>query len=381
MYKNKILNILVFVSLLAAIWIPLHSKFYTVPAYSNLIAVNTEKHLITLASRMVKNQILNFDLSNGSTLPKSFINEVEQVRQTVGLWKVKIFTPKGEIIYSSDPKDIGNYTRKDFFTEMLKDGMPRTLIDKQNLSPENNGTSMSYMVETYVPIAGAKKAIGAFEIYYDITDTLNSLTQIESNEKKILFPIVFGLVLAVFLSSYYANKSIAELKLSKDKFKELSLSDDLTGLLNRRGFTYLVEKQLAIANRGDRYFFLIFIDLDEMKIINDTFGHEVGDEALVGTANILNNTFRDSDIIGRLGGDEFVILACQNKTLESEMVLKHRLEENIRLWNEEAKDHRFKISLSFGIASYSPEFPCSFDELITKADALMYESKQKKKKA
>ena len=83
---------------------------------------------------------------------------------------------------------------------------------------------------------------------------------------------------------------MAELKFSKEKFKELSLVDGLTGLLNRRGFINLVQKQLLIASRGDRYFFLIFIDLDNFKMINDTLGHNVGDEALVETANILNNT-------------------------------------------------------------------------------------------
>ena len=388
MYKNKILNILVLISFLGAAWIPLHSKFYTTPAYSNLIAINTEKYLIKLASRMVKNQNLNFDLSSSSSLPKAFINEVEDVRQTVGLWKVKIFTPKGEIIYSSDSNDIGSYTRKDFFAELLKDGMPRTFIDEKYLALKNNEPSKSYMLETYVPITSGKKTIGAFEIYYDITDTHNSLAKIKSKEEKILFPVVFGLLLAVFLSAYYANKSMAELKLSKEKFKELSLSDGLTGLLNRRGFTNLVQKQLLIANRGDRYLFLIFIDLDNFKKINDTLGHEVGDEALVETANILNNTFRNSDIIGRvgtdiigrLGGDEFAILTCQNKQLEAELAIRRRLEENIRLWNEE-KGHRFKLSLSYGIASYSPETPCSLEELITKADNLMYESKQKKKNA
>ena len=102
----------------------------------------------------------------------------------------------------------------------------------------------------------------------------------------------------------------------------------------------------------------------------------------------MNNTFRNSDIIGRvgtdiigrLGGDEFAILTCQNKQLEAELAIRRRLEENIRLWNEE-KGHRFKLSLSYGIASYSPETPCSLEELITKADNLMYESKQKKKNA
>ena len=85
-----------------------------------------------------------------------------------------------------------------------------------------------------------------------------------------------------------------------------------------------------------------------------------------------------TDIIGRMGGDEFAVVACQNKQLETEVIIRRRLEENIRQWNEE-KGHRFNISFSYGIASYSPEEPCSIEELIKKADSLMYESKQRKK--
>ena len=171
---------------------------------------------------------------------------------------------------------------------------------------------------------------------------------------------------------------MSQLIRAKEKFHQLAITDNLTGLLNRRGFNDFAEKQLKIINRGDKYSFLVFIDLDDFKLINDSFGHDVGDSALVETANILRNTFRQSDIIGRLGGDEFTILSTQENNLEDQFIIRQRLDKNLKLWNME-KRKLFKISFSVGMAVYSPKNPCSYDELLTNADALMYEIKKRRK--
>ena len=86
----------------------------------------------------------------------------------------------------------------------------------------------------------------------------------------------------------------------------MSLHDELTGLYNRRGFITLAEQQLKIADRMKTSILLLFGDLDGMKFINDTFGHQEGNQALIDTTNILKDTFRGSDILARVGGDEFL---------------------------------------------------------------------------
>src|SRR6185295_16873960 len=92
---------------------------------------------------------------------------------------------------------------------------------------------------------------------------------------------------------------------NQEALRQLSLTDELTGLYNRRGLGLLGEQQLKLARRSGRGFVLATIDLDGLKGINDTFGHQEGDVALVQTANILRNTFRSADVLARVGGDEF----------------------------------------------------------------------------
>src|SRR5215510_9093069 len=105
---------------------------------------------------------------------------------------------------------------------------------------------------------------------------------------------------------------VAELEQAQDSLRNLSLTDDLTGLYNRRGFFTLAEQHLKSARRARRQASLIYIDMDGLKTLNDTHGHEEGSNALREIANILRNTFRSSDIIARIGGNEFVIFETYN---------------------------------------------------------------------
>jgi diguanylate cyclase (GGDEF)-like protein len=155
--------------------------------------------------------------------------------------------------------------------------------------------------------------------------------------------------------------------------------DELTGLFNRRGFVKELEKQLKTAKRNKCSSFLLFFDINDFKQINDRFGHEVGDEALVETTKILKSIFRSSDTIGRFGGDEFTVLSPQITDTADSRAIHERIEENVRQWNKDGKAE-YELSLSFGIARFSPDNSCSADELISKADTLMYKQKQKHKK-
>ena len=108
------------------------------------------------------------------------------------------------------------------------------------------------------------------------------------------------------------EKILKKVQESQEKYRTLSLYDELTQLHNRRGFDVLAEQQLKIANRTRNRTLLLFADVDNMKLINDNFGHQEGDKALIDTANILKKSTRKSDIIARIGGDEFVAFFCNN---------------------------------------------------------------------
>ncbi len=171
-------------------------------------------------------------------------------------------------------------------------------------------------------------------------------------------------------------RDITDRKKAEEDLKTLSLKDELTGLYNRRGFFTLAEQGLKTAQRMGIEMLLIFGDLDNMKRINDTFGHKEGDQALVDASQILRKTFRGSDIIARIGGDEFVILAM-NKLETSAEKLISRFEQVLTEHHLQTK-RSYPLSLSLGIAYFDPQNPCSLDVLLAQADKLMYENKLKK---
>ncbi|MGC1403747.1 MAG: GGDEF domain-containing protein, partial [Thermodesulfobacteriota bacterium] len=158
----------------------------------------------------------------------------------------------------------------------------------------------------------------------------------------------------------------------------LSIKDDLTGLYNRRGFFALAEQGLKTAQRMGTEMLLIYGDLDNLKEINDTFGHKEGDKALTIISGILKETFRESDILARIGGDEFVMLAINT--------LENSAEKLINRFEQVLDDHHlqtkppYKLAMSFGIACFNPQNPCAIDVLIAQGDKLMYENKQKKRR-
>jgi len=161
----------------------------------------------------------------------------------------------------------------------------------------------------------------------------------------------------------------------EEKLLALSLIDELTGLYNRRRFFVLTEQYLKLSVRTEKKLLLLFIDMDNLKWINDHHGHNEGDRALIDLANILKKTFRDSDIVARIGGDEFVVLS--ESTDEKGEVVLTRLDENIKDHNTN-RSRCYPLSISVGTTRFDPNYPISVDELLSKADALMYAQKRKK---
>lgn len=172
-------------------------------------------------------------------------------------------------------------------------------------------------------------------------------------------------------------EDITDRKLAEERLREQSVSDELTGLANRRGFLLLAEQQIKVAQRSGKGVVLVFADLDRLKWINDTLGHAEGDRALQDTAVILRNSFRASDIVARLGGDEFVILSPE-ATEQSELHVMERLQRNLREHNRQ-EQRAYELSISFGITMYNPQTPCTLEELLARGDRQMYEQKQRQK--
>ena len=167
---------------------------------------------------------------------------------------------------------------------------------------------------------------------------------------------------------------IAERKKLEEKLHAASITDELTGLLNRRGFLVIAQRQVDIAKRERRNFSILYLDLNEMKKINDEFGHKEGDQALGDIATVLKKTFRASDSIARMGGDEFTVLITEHSSATIEITVAQHLQENLMIHNQQT-EKGYQLAVSMGMAHYDPERPCSLEELLARADELMYEHK------
>jgi diguanylate cyclase (GGDEF)-like protein len=163
---------------------------------------------------------------------------------------------------------------------------------------------------------------------------------------------------------------------TRKKLEEALVTDELTGVYNRRGFLTMAEQQMKTARRLEKGVLLLSADMDNIKIINDTFGHKEGDSTLIHTANVLKESFRESDIVGRIGGDEFVVFQMGNTDNTPER-LTERLQKNLDIHNAET-GRKYKLSISVGIVRCDSDCTYSLDELLTQADKLMYERKMLK---
>ena len=173
-------------------------------------------------------------------------------------------------------------------------------------------------------------------------------------------------------------RDITEHKQMAEKLRSLSRDDQLTGLYNRRGFLPMAEKFLSLANRQKKGLLIIYLDLNDLKIINDTLGHQEGDLALIDIARILKKTYRETDIIARLGGDEFAVIPV-GATKDDIEIVTRRLQKSIDHHNATNK-RNYTLSISFGVSYYDSENPCSVDEFIDRADKMMYEQKRLRQK-
>ncbi len=173
---------------------------------------------------------------------------------------------------------------------------------------------------------------------------------------------------------------VTDLKRRHDALENLSLTDELTGLHNRRGFTALAEQQLRIAKRQRFAAVLVFIDVDKLKRVNDALGHAAGDRALQGVAQVLRHTFRESDVVARLGGDEFAALTSLRRDGEGGRRILQRLAENLRRENR-TRPPEARIAFSAGGALWRPARPVLLADLLAEADRAMYRVKRRKARA
>ncbi len=170
---------------------------------------------------------------------------------------------------------------------------------------------------------------------------------------------------------------VTHLKSLEEKVRELSVTDELTDLNNRRGFFTRATDLLHLAKRLGMYCTLLFADVDDLKTINDTLGHAAGDNALRELSSILRDSAHDADIIARLGGDEFVIMKL-NSRAKDYCVLTDRILAAVSARNAHS-NRNYVLSISIGTSEFDPSCQTTLDDLLRQADEAMYKVKLAKR--
>ena len=274
------------------------------------------------------------------------------------------------LLFHKTPIGIFNYdtqlvltTWNDHFMEILQTSQEKLLdLDMKTLKDQSVTPAMSKAIE------GGE---GYYEGFYEAASSIEKIWI--SMRTSPIFDQAGNVINGVGIV-----EDITERKKMEDELRYLSHTDELTGLYNRSGFVNVVEKLEKIVKRQKKGLFMLYVDLNGLKKINDTWGHQEGDLALIDMANILGATFRESDVIARMGGDEFAAIAV-GTTGEDGKIIIDRLQKNIDAHNS-TREKGYKLSMSWGISYSDPDHPCSIDELLIHADKLMYEQKKNTRK-
>ena len=179
-----------------------------------------------------------------------------------------------------------------------------------------------------------------------------------------------------FVSSQIATA--IERKRMEEELKRLAHYDTLTGAYNRGYGLELLQRQLKLSKRDKSPLLLAYSDLDNLKDINDEFGHDEGDSVMVQVAKLFKSILREVDIITRMGGDEFLVIFLDS-TLKEIPIIRERLSKELTRLNQISKKP-YKIEFSTGFSNYDPANPQSMDELTRIADKNMYKEKKRKNK-
>jgi diguanylate cyclase (GGDEF)-like protein len=180
------------------------------------------------------------------------------------------------------------------------------------------------------------------------------------------------------LVTWYLISLLIKLHQLEEKQRELATYDELTGAMNRRTFFENFNTLKKIANRNHSNLTLAYIDIDDFKTINDTYGHVIGDEVLKSFANTLKGSARGSDIIGRIGGEEFAILLPETD-IQGAYAILERLRTQICSKTLRIEEHAINLSISVGLSHSRKENEFAVEQLIKQADKALYQAKSEGK--
>jgi diguanylate cyclase (GGDEF)-like protein len=179
----------------------------------------------------------------------------------------------------------------------------------------------------------------------------------------------------MILVAYITTMLAADIRFAMDKIKQVSDTDELTGIYNMRAFSSMLQRAFRQAVRYGHALSVVMIDSDNLKQINDTHGHESGNKLLQHLVRCIREQLRGSDVMARFGGDEFIVLLPETNS-KGALEMAERIRKAVEISRFDVRGGDAKITVSLGIASY-PEDGGNLDGILDKADKAMYRAKQR----
>ena len=350
----------------------LFERYVVNMAESNALSLAVS--MVTAEEQVLKRALENTDfnqerLSDVDTALRAFL-------KPYGILKIKLFSPQGVIVYSTDPRVIGSPSLGNTSLEKaLAGGSSSSIQTKDQIHDLTNEERFDVdVVESYVAMRStAGEVIGAFEIYQDMT---RFRAEVESGV--LTFAIGLSAILFIVVCASYSFMRTASNKLlvQQKMLQHLATIDPVTGLDNRAEITRKIDAEWERVKRGSpsaKGFGIMMLDLDYFKKVNDTYGHQAGDQLLMHIAHRLQGELRQYSYVGRYGGEEFLMLLPEITHAE----LKNTAERIIRLLATEPykiMGNNIKMTASAGIAvsNYSD---LNIDQIIKRADDNLYKAK------
>jgi diguanylate cyclase (GGDEF)-like protein len=293
------------------------------------------------------------------------------------LVRIKLWSPDGEVLYSDQHELIGQRFPIEEDLEESLDGELTAEVSHLDKAENVDEREFGELLEVYVPVRFGTEHVGAFEIYVPWAPIAD---QIQANTRRLLLVLAGGLLLlwaVLFRIVVRASRRIRtdrdELARRAEENRRLAMFDHLTGLPNRLLFFDRVHRAIAAAGRDGAGVGVLLLDLAHFKEVNDTLGHERGDELIREVGPRLQRALRASDSVARLGGDEFGIAIAGLRSAEEAADVAHKLTD--------ALDAPFlldgleiAVGGSIGIAAY-PDHGDEPDQLLRRAEVAMYVAK------
>ena len=236
-FKNGLLRNILIVSIMLVTTLPLYDYFVIRPSFDKFLTESTNDEALKIAKHFVATFLPKKTELSINTIRYYVSGNIENFKSNFRLTKFKIFSNSGEILFSTDPKEIGDLNNQRYFHEIVAKGKVITKgIQKETKSLEGQ-VMLVDVVETYVPLMSDGIFLGAFEIYYDITTRKQQLDKLLSRSSALVFIIVLGLLLSIIVILFIENKTISKRKQAEKEREKLiaELQDAVTKIKTLRG--------------------------------------------------------------------------------------------------------------------------------------------------